>query len=244
MNEEDNKVTDTNSTSEENQTEKVKSEEELAVEAEQKKTEEEAANKKSEDDANSNDFNFAEELNKLEAGKPQEKHVERSEEEKALFSYKKIEERFPHFKETKENTASVDGAVAEMQEGLLRNQVEGIFRASSKNPDEVKYKMYFYDNRIQHTGNIHDDAESAEWLANKGRTQNAISEMKRDPGSPASSEGAGQKTPSGAAPTLPPEEHKRLIAAGLKKVAPGKYEGEKTIIEWDTKAQQWNQTMK
>lgn len=199
-------------------------------------------NAKVELEAVNKDIDFGKELETLEANTPPEP-AKRTEKEKAQFTIDKIHERFPDLKGESAPVVDDDKFPA-IEKKLLRNQVEGIFRANSKSDDEVKYKMFFYDNRIAQTGNIHDDADNAEWLANKGRTKNAIEEMKRNPNAPENSAGAGQKSPSNSAPTLPPQEVKRLLAAGLKQVAPDRWEGEKVILQWDSKVQKWNQTFK
>lgn len=243
-NEENKQATDADSTSEENQ-EEEKSEEESSEETKEESKEESEEETKESSEEKTSDINYGEELTKLKSNEATvTKPSERSEEEKARFTMDKIVERFPHFKEDVTVEKTNDEAVDKMHRSLLRNQVEGIIRANSKSDEEVKYKLYFYDKRIQQTGNIHEDADNAEWLANKTRTRNAIKEMKRDPGDPGSGSGAGQKSASNEAPELPAVEHQRLIQAGLKKTAPGKYEGTKTVIEWDPKERQWNQTMK
>lgn len=191
------------------------------------------------------DINYAEELNKLESEViPSKQKPARSEEDKAKFTLDKIHERFPHLKgEVVAADATADG-IDEVKDLMLRNQAEGIIRQTAKSEDEVKYKMHFYDNRIQRTGNIHTDVEAAVWLANKGRTQNAIKEMKRDPGDPGSASGPGQKLPSNTAPQLPAEEHKILINSGFKLVEPGRYESSMFILQWDKGVQKWDQTRK
>lgn len=193
------------------------------------------------------DTDFKKELETLEATKPKEQ-PKRSEEEKAKFTIDKIHERFPNLKE-EEPDAMIDedkisAVESRLENKFERNQVEGIFRANSKTEEEVKYKMFFYDNRIAKSGNIHDDADDAEWLANKARTRNAIKEMKQNPDSPGSSTGAGQKPTSNSVPTLPPIERKRLLDLGMKEVSPGRWEGKSQILEWNTQAKSWEQKRK
>lgn len=235
MTEEEKKAAEAASTSEANQ-EVVKTEEELAEEA-AKKAEEEAASK---------DIDYTKELNDLKENEivPPVKSEGRTEEEKAKFTLDKIHERFPSLKEQPGEGADVNAAVSDMQSTLLRNQVEGIIRQDSKTEEEVKYKMYFYDKRIKHTGNVHTDSSAAVWLANESRTKNAIAEMRRDPGTPKNPGGSGAPADTNAAPDLPADEHKRLVTAGFRKVEPGHYESSMFNLKWDKKARQWDQTKK
>ena len=92
------------------------------------------------------DIDFKKELEKV-AGELPPPPPRRSEKEKAKFTMDKILERFPDLQEDF-SPESDDDKVSKVREELLRNQVEGIIRANSKNNDEVKYKMFFYDHRI------------------------------------------------------------------------------------------------
>lgn len=181
------------------------------------------------------DIDYKKELEALELNKP----PQRTEKEKAKFTVDKIYERFPDLKESAPPVGD-----SELRTELLRNQVEGIIRASSKTEDEVKVKMFHYDHKIVKTGNIHEDADNAIWLANKGRTRNAIAEQQRNPGEPGASAGAGQRTPTDSAPELSTGDVKRLTQLGLKLVSPGHWEGEKVVLKWDKTAKAWNQTFK
>ena len=182
------------------------------------------------------DIDFKKELENLEANKP----PKRSEKEKAKFTMEKILERFP---DIKEEPLDEDEKVSALEVKLLRNQVEGIIRANSKTEDEVRYKMHFYDHRIIKTGNIHDDADNAEWLANKARTRNALIEMRRKPEGHQGS-GAGQRPSLNAAPELPPADVKKLTELGLKQVAPDKWEGTKAVLQYNKAAKKWDLTIK
>ena len=188
------------------------------------------------------DIDFKKELEKV-AGELPPPPPRRSEKEKAKFTMDKILERFPDLQEDF-SPESDDDKVSKVREELLRNQVEGIIRANSKNNDEVKYKMFFYDHRIVKTGNIHEDADNADWLANKARTRNAISEMRRSPPNTDSAGGSGQKPLLKSTPELPPSEVKRLTALGLKQVAPDRWEGTKAVLQYDKAAKKWDLTIK
>lgn len=184
------------------------------------------------------DIDYAKELEILNASVPQP----RSEKEKAKFTIDKILERHPDLKDEMipKNNENQDNLRAE----LLRNQVEGIIRQDSKTEEEVRFKMHFYDNKIVKTGNIHEDADNAIWLANKGRTRNAITEMQRNPVVPNTATGPGQKAQIDGVPNLSPEDVRRLTQAGLKQTAPGVWEGAKVKLVYDPKSKQWDQTFK
>ena len=163
MSEEEKKATDADSTSEENQ-EEEKSEEESKDESKDESTGEESKDEsKDESEEKASDINYAEELNKLESNETtiETKTSQRSEEEKAKFTVDKIFERFPDLKQEAGTEQNNDESVNTMHRSLLRGQVEGIVRGNSKkkdgtiNEDEVKYKMYFYDKRIQPVSYTH-----------------------------------------------------------------------------------------
>ena len=177
------------------------------------------------------DVDFKKELEHLEAETP----PKRSEKEKAEHTLKSIYGRFPDLKLAENEPDSEDDKLSAMEYRILRQHVEGIIRQNSKTDDEIKYKMFFYDNRIVKTGNIHEDADNAEWLANKARTRNALSEMKRKPESPGSPAGAGQRPPVSSAPEFSPEVRKRMEGMGLKEIVPGTWEGTKVGMKWNPK---------
>ena len=208
-------------------------------------TEAEAAveSAKKELEAGQQDIDFKKELEREELRQP----PKRSEKEKAKFTIEKIFERHPDLREDFEPEyveSDDEDKISALEKKLLRNQVEGIIRQNSKTEDEIKYKMYFYDNRIVKTGNIHEDADNAEWLATKTRTRNAISEMNRRPESPGMASGAGQKPPLNMIPDLPSEDIKKMLQMGLKKTAPDKWEGTKVVVQYNKQTKQWEQSIK
>ena len=171
-------------------------------------------------------------MEKMEGAQP----PKRSEKEKAEHTLKSILGKFPDLI-PKDAPDTEDDKFSAMEGRLLRQHVEGIIRANSKTDDEVRYKMFFYDNKIVKSGNIHEDADNAEWLANKARTRNALNEIKRKPeAGPAG--GAGQKPPVNSAPDFPPDVERRMASMGLKKLAPGHWEGQKVGIKWNPKTKQ------
>lgn len=184
-------------------------------------------------------IDYKNELENLEANKPEPK---RSEKEKAKYTVEKIYERHPDLKEETEQHID-EGGLAKVEQNLLRQQVEGIIRADSKTEDEVKYKMFFYDNKIVRTGSIHEDADNALWLANKNRTRNAIEEMKRKPVA-GQGGGSGQKTPISGIVPLSPQDQLKMKQLGLKQTAPDTWEGEKVKLVFDKKTKKWEQSRK
>lgn len=184
---------------------------------------------------------FNKELEDLEAKLP----PKRSEEEKAKYTMDKIVERFPNLAPKADSFGfDVEEPTEKLRKEMLRNQVEGIIRQHSKTEDEVKYKMHFYDHKVVKSGNIYDDADNAEWLANKNRTRNAIEEMRRTPSDPGSSSGAGAKGASNNIVELPSDQIQRLLSLGLKRVAPDRFEGTKTGLQYNKQTKTWEQFRK
>lgn len=179
-------------------------------------------------------------LNELNKGGAEPK----TEKEKAKYTVDQIFIRHPDLKSEMVPKPVDDGSAANIEAKLLRNQVEGIIRQSCKTEEEIKVKMHYYDNKIVKTGNIHEDADNAIWLANKGRTKNAIEEMRRNPGEFGGTGGSGHKPNLDGAPELSATEIRKLVSAGLKQISPTRWEGQKTILEWDKNAKAWNQTFK
>lgn len=172
----------------------------------------------------------------------------RTEEEKAEYTIKQILGRHPELKDKifpGGQPVVTEGEAKNIEQKLLRNQVEGIFRSQSASEEEVKTKLFYYDNKIVKTGNIHEDADNATWLANKGRTRNAIDELKRKPADPGAGAGAGTpQSGDGSVPNLSPDDIRKLTLAGMKQISAIKWEGEKTILEWDVNSKQWKETRK
>lgn len=191
-----------------------------------------------------NDVDYKAELDRLNNLPPPP--GQRTEKDKAKYTVEQILIRHPELKDELQMAGKPvdDGTAKALEEKLLRNQVEGIIRQGSKSEDEVRVKMHYYDNKIVKTGNIHEDADNAIWLATKGRTRNAIAERDRNPIPPEMAPGPGQKPPMNGIPELPITEVRRLTQLGLKQTAPGVWEGVKIKIEWDKNAKQWNQTFK
>lgn len=183
------------------------------------------------------DADYLKDLEKLEVEKPPVA-PKRSEKEKALYTLKKIKERFPDLKD-EEGYEPDEDKFAEVKNQLTRQQVEGIIRQNSKSEAEVKYKMHFYDNRVVKTGNIYVDADDAIWLATKERTRNALNEMKRTPPPAGAGSGAGQATPHKTITPLPPNEEKQLLRSGYRKVSEGLYEGNKMRYRFDEATKSW-----
>ena len=199
----------------------------------------EAAKKEVED---AKDIDYKKELERVAVSLPPPV-PQRTEKDKAKYTVEKIYERFPDLKEdfVPPDNEEFDNKFSNLQQTLLRNQVEGIIRQNSKSDDEVKYKMFFYEHRIVKTGNIHEDADNAIWLAGKDRTRNALNEMKRTPPSPGPAAGPGQRSPITTAPELSIEDVKRLTQLGLKKVAPDRWEGTKFGLQYNKQTKVWEQ---
>jgi len=121
----------------------------------------------------------------------------------------------------------------DFQNNFLEQQAEAEIRKTSTSEDEVRFKMYFYKNRIKPSGNVFRDVEEALWLANRHRTQNTLNELKNRPPPPGVGSGPGQKSPEKTIIALSPEKEAELLRFKYKKVAPDKYEGKFFIYRYD-----------
>ena len=186
------------------------------------------------------DIDYVKALEELENSQP----VKRSEKEKAAYTVKKIYERFPDLNAGKKEDEDEDDKIASLRTDLLRQQVEGIIRREAKTEDEVKYYMRVYDLKTVKTGNIHEDADNALWLANKDRTRNALKEIKRKPADPGPASGSGQRGDSGKIPELSQRVQAELIRNDVKQTAPDTWEGTKVMLKYNKQAKQWDQTNK
>ena len=183
------------------------------------------------------DIDFDKEFADIEARSP--KHTQK---EKATFAFKKQADRIREMgvdpaeilditpkKEEPENPANEAARI------VLRTNAEERARAVAKSESEVKVIMHYYDL----LGNYDD----AVWQAHKGRTKNAIEEMRRTPPAPSAPSGSGQKPVEKDIPSIPPEQAKRMAALGLKQVAPDRWEGDKVVLQY-VKGKGWDQTFK
>ena len=192
------------------------------------------------------DIDYNKELQVLEDSKPPESTVpKRTEKEKAKFTLEKIFERHPDLREGEAPIEyEEEDKLSQMEQRLQRTQAEGIIRNQVKNEKDVegavRYMMWFFDNRITKTGNIHKDTDDAMWLANKNRTRNALKEQQRQPPAPGAPAGPGQKASVETVPELPAEEVERMLANGWKKTAKG-WEGKIAKIEWNKEVKKWEQ---
>lgn len=172
----------------------------------------------------------------------------RSEVEKAEHTIKSIFSRHPNLAEKyskgdDSNGDSEESVASRMQSRQDRIAVEGIIRGNSKSSSEIKYKMAVYDRLIVKTGDPYEDADNAEWLANKNRTKNAINEMKRKPPSPGSTASPGSKEASPDITPLPEAEIKAMKKLGMKQVAPDRWEGKKVGLKFNKGTKAWEQFM-
>lgn len=199
-----------------------------------------------EEEAPKEDIDYKKELENLPP--PPEPTLKRSEEEKADFTVQSILKRHPELEKkysgeapASSETPDIAGMESNILEKLNRNQAETLIREHSKDEDEVKYKMYFYDNRIKLTGNPFADANDAVWLATKGKTINAIKEQKRTPPAPNALGNRGGAPTNAKAPDLPPVQIAALKENGFKKNAKGGWEAKLTKIEYNISVQKWEQ---
>lgn len=98
--------------------------------------------------------------------------------------------------------------------GVNQGQVKTLARSLSRNEDEYNLIMFHYENSIVLTGNLQEDLENAQVLANKKRIRKELDEVqrtiqsKKDEGG---GEGAGQKEQAGAPPPKLTPENQKLI---------------------------------
>lgn len=128
-------------------------------------------------------------------------------------------------------------AVADVAAGIVRRErAEERAREDSTSDSHFKVIMHFYDL----LGNYDD----AIWQANKGRTKNAIIEMKRVPEPTSTPMGPGQVTPSSDIPLPHPDTIAELEKHGLRKVAPDKWEGETMEYVYNKETKIWEEKRK
>lgn len=203
--------------------------------------EDEESESKEEEKEKEEDIDYEKKLAELDRDTP----PKRSEREKAAHAVQSIYKRFPDLKEGGEGGEDKEeDRITSLRSDLLRQQVEGVIRQSAKSEAEVKYYLAFYDRKIVKTGNIHEDADNAMWLAGKDRTRNALKEIRRKAPEPGPASGAGQRSVTGKVPELSADRRAQLERNGMHEVAPGHWEGEKTTLKYDKKAKKWDQTIK
>lgn len=101
---------------------------------------------------------------------------------------------------------------------VSRNVAKQYANAVSRNKDEAELTMWHFENSINSTGDIEEDIENANLLANKKRFAQELSEVNRAMQSKSNrtkSIGAGQRIKEEIAPTLSREEEKLIKAFGV-----------------------------
>jgi len=170
----------------------------------------------------------------------------RSEKEKAAFTIKKLITKFPDIKSElgEHEEELIEDKFGQFSQGFLRQQAEAEIRKRSKTESEAKYKMWFYDHRVNKTGNVFEDVDDAEWLANKGQTRNALEEMKNKTTPPANASGAGQRAVVTDITPLAPADVARMKNMGMVQKAPDLWEGTKVGLKFNKETKAWEQFRK
>ena len=182
----------------------------------------------------------------LEALKGKTPPPTRSEKEKAAFTVKKLITKFPDIKgelgESEEEP--LEDKFGQFSQSFLRQQAESEIRKRSKSESETQYKLWFYYNPVNKTGNVFEDVDDAEWLANKGRTRNALEEMKNKTTPPANASGAGQRGQVTNIPALDPSDVARMKTMGMVQKSPELWEGTKVGLKFNKETKIWEQFRK
>ena len=190
------------------------------------------------------DIDHKKELEKLEETQP----PQRTEVEKAKFTFKKVAERLVELgedptdivkpkevKKVETEETDIDSRFAQT-EARLEAKMEA--KRLAKTEDEAKHIMWYVENKGLSVADAHV-------LANKGRVMSAIDELKRsnvrvEQGSNSS----GRKTVIEKTPELAQAQQQDLLRQGFIKQKDGSWEGKKMRVVYNPATKGWDSVKK
>lgn len=177
---------------------------------------------------------FKKELESLEAKKPQ-----RTELEKATYTARQILKRIEELGGDP-NQILPKREDADQPEFVTKADLaENYARSLAKSDDELKVIMWQYRNGIQRTGNVHEDIDTAYWIANRSSIQRIYQELNRKE-TPPKEGGSGQKVPKKLIPEMPREQADVLKRRGyVFNPKTGRWEANHTAYRYDQTTNSW-----